>query len=55
MVKKIREASGLPIREDRILRLLRTFPTKDMYLDRLLVELKDRVSYNTNIVKSSHA
>jgi len=47
MVKKIREASNLPIREDRILRLLRTLPTKDMYLDRLLVELKDRVSYNT--------
>lgn len=47
MVKKIREASDIPIREDRILRVLRTLDTQNMFMDRILLELKDRVTYNT--------
>lgn len=47
MVKKIRKASGIPIREDRVLRVLRTLPTDSMYLDGILLALKSRISYNT--------
>ena len=47
MVKKIREATEIPIREDRITRILRTMETKTMYMEAILVQLKDRVSYNT--------
>jgi hypothetical protein len=47
MVKKIREASNIPIKEDRIIRVLRTLPTNTMFLERVVLELKDRISYNT--------
>lgn len=47
MVKKIRVAAGIPIKEDRILRVLRTLPTDTMYIDGILIALKRRVSYNT--------
>lgn len=47
MVKKIRDAAGIPIREDRILRILRTMPTHAMYLDDIILGLQDNVTYNT--------
>jgi hypothetical protein len=47
MVKKIREASSVPIKEDRILRVLRTIPTNTMFVDRIALLLKDRITYNS--------
>ena len=47
MVKKIREAAGIAIREDRIIRVLRSMPIANMYIDSILVSLKGRISYNT--------
>lgn len=47
LVRKIREAADIPIREDRVIKILRTYPTSNMYLDSIVVALKDRISYNT--------
>lgn len=47
MVKKIRDAGAIPIREDRILKILRTLPTDSMYLVNIQRELKNKLSYNT--------
>jgi len=47
MVKKIRNAAGIPIKEDRILKVLRTYPTDTMYMDGIVMALEARVSYNT--------
>lgn len=47
MVKKIRKAANIPIKEDRILRILRTLPTDTMYVDGILIALKTRTTYNT--------
>jgi hypothetical protein len=47
MVKKIREASSIPIKEDRVIKVLRTLPTDTMFMERIVLELKDRLTYNT--------
>jgi hypothetical protein len=47
MVKKIRESSSIPIKEDRIVRILRTIDTKSMYVDRIVLLLKDKITYNS--------
>ena len=47
MVRKIREAADLPIKEDRIVKVVRTYPTETMFLDELVDKLNGRVSYNT--------
>lgn len=47
MVKKIRIASNIDIREDRVLRILRTIPTDTMFMEGILSSIKGRLSYNT--------
>jgi hypothetical protein len=47
LVKKIREAAEIKIKEDRIIKVLRTYPTSQMYLESLVVALKGRISYNS--------
>lgn len=47
MVKRIRKAANIPIKEDRIVRLVRTMDTANMFMEEILKATGNRTSYNS--------
>lgn len=47
MIKNIRTAGGVPIKEDRIIRILRTIPTRNMFMVDIVKALDNNIPYNT--------